>query len=98
MGLRPASRLSSRLPSQAGTNARPEGTRQAESPPYTVFLRLEDETGIANVIVPPDVFEAYRLPLVEEPFLLIDGAFQRQDGEVQTTPVPQNQVPCDQAS
>jgi hypothetical protein len=30
--------------------------------------------------------------------LLIDGAFQRQDGEVQTTPVPQNQVPCDQAS
>jgi len=31
---------------------------------------------------PPDVFEAYRLPLVEEPFLLIDGMLQRQDGVV----------------
>ena len=47
-----------------------------------VFLSLEDETGIANVIVTPDVFAAYRLPLVEEPFLLIDGMLQRQDGVV----------------
>jgi error-prone DNA polymerase len=47
-----------------------------------VFLSLEDETGIINVIVPPDVFEAYRLVLVEEPFLLIEGTLQRQDGVV----------------
>ncbi len=47
-----------------------------------VFLSLEDETGIANVIVPPDVFAAYRLVLVEQPFLLIDGMLQRQDGVV----------------
>jgi error-prone DNA polymerase len=47
-----------------------------------VFLSLEDETGIANVIVTPDVFEAYRLTLVEEPFLLIEGILQRQDGVV----------------
>jgi error-prone DNA polymerase len=47
-----------------------------------VFLSLEDETGIINVIVPPDVSAAYRLPLVEEPFLLIEGALQRQDGVV----------------
>ena len=47
-----------------------------------VFLSLEDETGIINVIVPPDVFAAFRLPLVEEPFLLIDGTLQRQDGVV----------------
>jgi error-prone DNA polymerase len=47
-----------------------------------VFLSLEDETGIINVIVPPDVFAAYRLVLVEQPFLLIDGRLQRQDGVV----------------
>jgi error-prone DNA polymerase len=47
-----------------------------------VFMSLEDETGIANVIVTPDVFDQVRPVLVEEPFLLIDGALQRQDGVV----------------
>jgi len=47
-----------------------------------VFLSLEDETGIVNVIVPPDVFESYRLVLVEEPFLFIEGALQYQDNVV----------------
>jgi len=47
-----------------------------------VFLSLEDETGIANVIVTPDVFERVRPVLVEEPFLLIEGALQHQDGVV----------------
>ena len=47
-----------------------------------VFMSLEDETGIANVIVTPDVFERVRPVLVEEHFLLIEGAFQRQDGVV----------------
>jgi error-prone DNA polymerase len=47
-----------------------------------VFLSLEDETGIVNVIVPPDVFESYRLVLVEEPFLFIEGALQHQDSVI----------------
>jgi error-prone DNA polymerase len=47
-----------------------------------VFLSLEDETGIVNVIVPPDVFESYRLVLVEEPFLFIEGAMQHQDNVI----------------
>jgi error-prone DNA polymerase len=47
-----------------------------------VFLSLEDETGIANIIVTPDVFERVRPVLVSEPFLLIEGALQRQDGVV----------------
>ncbi len=47
-----------------------------------VFLSLEDETGIANVIVRPRLFDRHRLPLVTEPFLLIEGTLQQQDGVV----------------
>ncbi len=45
-----------------------------------VFLTLEDETGIANIIVRPDLFARDRLVIVEEPFLLVDGILQNQDG------------------
>jgi error-prone DNA polymerase len=45
-----------------------------------VFLSLEDETGIANVIVTPGLFARRRLVLVTEPFLLVEGILQRQDG------------------
>ena len=47
-----------------------------------VFLTLEDETGIANIIVRPDLFVRERLVIVEEPFLLVDGVLQHQDGVV----------------
>ena len=47
-----------------------------------VFLTLEDETGIANIIVRPDLFARDRLIIVEEPFLLVDGILQHQDGVV----------------
>jgi error-prone DNA polymerase len=45
-----------------------------------VFLTLEDETGIANVIVRPDVFDRQRLTVVRQPFLIVDGVLQHQDG------------------
>ena len=45
-----------------------------------VFLTLEDETGIANIIVRPDLFARDHLTIVEEPFLIIDGILQNQDG------------------
>ncbi len=45
-----------------------------------VFLTLEDETGIANVIVRPDLFLRDRLVITDEPFLLVDGVLQNQDG------------------
>ena len=44
-----------------------------------VFLSMEDETGIANVIVTPQLFEMNRLALVNFPFLLIEGVLQHQD-------------------
>jgi error-prone DNA polymerase len=47
-----------------------------------VFLSLEDETGIANVIVTPALFARQRLALVTEPFLLVEGILQIQDGVV----------------
>jgi error-prone DNA polymerase len=47
-----------------------------------VFLSLEDETGIANVIVTPQLFARHRLLLVAEPFLLVEGILQTQDSVV----------------
>jgi error-prone DNA polymerase len=47
-----------------------------------VFLSLEDETGIANVIVTPPIFARDRVTLVTEPYLLVDGIAQRQDGVI----------------
>ncbi|HUP37810.1 MAG TPA: DNA polymerase III subunit alpha [Candidatus Limnocylindria bacterium] len=44
-----------------------------------VFLNLEDETGLVNVIVRPALFHRHRLALVNEPFLVIEGTLQRQD-------------------
>jgi error-prone DNA polymerase len=45
-----------------------------------VFLTLEDETGIANIIIRPDVFAEDRLTIIQEPFLLIEGTLQNLDG------------------
>jgi error-prone DNA polymerase len=45
-----------------------------------VFLTLEDETGIANVIVRPDLFSEHRSAIVGEPYLLVEGTLQIQDG------------------
>jgi len=45
-----------------------------------VFLTLEDETGIANIIVRPDLFSAERLAIVGEPYLLVEGTLQIQEG------------------
>jgi error-prone DNA polymerase len=47
-----------------------------------VFLSLEDETGIANAIVTPDLFDQYRFELVSERFLMVEGVLQNQDGVV----------------
>ena len=47
-----------------------------------MFLSLEDETGVSNIIVTPQLFEQYRLELVGHPFLLIEGALQNQDNVV----------------
>jgi len=47
-----------------------------------VFLSLEDETGIANIIVNPDVFAAHKPTITNAPYLLVDGTLQHQSGAV----------------
>jgi error-prone DNA polymerase len=47
-----------------------------------VFLSLEDETGIANIIVAPDVFEQNRLIVTRSRFLSIAGKMQNQEGVI----------------
>jgi error-prone DNA polymerase len=47
-----------------------------------VFLSLEDETGIANIILTPDVFEQNRIVVTRSRFLHIEGRLQNQDGVI----------------
>jgi error-prone DNA polymerase len=47
-----------------------------------IFLSMEDETGIANVIVTPDLYEQHRLVVTRSRFLLVEGRLQNQDGVV----------------
>ena len=47
-----------------------------------VFLSVEDETGIANVIVTPDIFERDRLVVTRSRFLRIEGPVQNQEGVI----------------
>jgi error-prone DNA polymerase len=45
-----------------------------------VFLSLEDETGIANVILKPDVFDRLRVTVLSNSYLIVDGVLQNQRG------------------
>ncbi|MHA3769921.1 DNA polymerase III subunit alpha [Verrucomicrobiota bacterium sgz303538] len=47
-----------------------------------VFISLEDETGIANAIVQPWLFERQRLLITQEAFLIIQGRVQHRDGTI----------------
>ena len=47
-----------------------------------VFLSLEDETGISNAIISPDVLEQNRVLILSEKFLLLEGLLQNQDGVI----------------
>ena len=70
----------------AGREVRVAGSVIVRQRPGTakgfVFLSLEDETGVTNVIVTPQLFARRRLTLVLEPFLLVEGILQAQDGVI----------------
>jgi len=69
-----------------GTPVRYAGAVIARQRPGTakgfVFLSLEDETGIANAIITPQLFERDHTVVVHHPFLLIEGKLQNQQGVV----------------
>ena len=46
------------------------------------FLSLEDETGISNIILQPDLFDRFKTEIVGSPFLLIAGTLQNLEGVV----------------
>ena len=45
-----------------------------------IFVSLEDETGIVNVIVRPQVAERQRLPLLQSRLMAVHGVWQRHEG------------------
>lgn len=47
-----------------------------------VFLSLEDESGVANAIVTPTLFEKLRLVITQNPALIVEGALQHHDGVI----------------
>ena len=45
-----------------------------------IFLSMEDETGIANIIIHPELYDRDRMLITREKFLLVSGKLQNQDG------------------
>ncbi len=69
-----------------GTQVRTAGCVIARQRPGTasgfIFLSLEDETGIANIIIHPELYEQQRLLVMGGKFLLIEGRLQNDDNVV----------------
>jgi len=83
MGIHQASELS-RIPD--GQYLRIGGCVICRQRPGTakgfIFLSIEDETGVANAIVTPDLFQKNRLLLSSEQFLMVEGVLQNQDNVI----------------
>ena len=71
---------------KAGVKCQVAGLVVARQRPQTakgiVFLLVEDETGMTNVIVRTDVYDRYRAAVRGEPFLLVTGKLAKDDGTV----------------
>jgi error-prone DNA polymerase len=69
-----------------GARVRVAGAVIARQRPGTakgfVFLSLEDETGIANAIITPQLFQEDHVVVVNQQFLLIEGRLQNQDNVI----------------
>jgi len=80
LGVTRASQLPS-LPD--GKRVRVVGGVIARQRPQTargfLFMSLEDETGISNIVIQPDLFEQNRLLLISEPFLWVEGILQNRN-------------------
>jgi len=61
----------------------------------TVFLLVEDETGMTNVIVRPDVYDRYRAAIRGEPFVLVRGKLAKDDGTVNVLAEEVRGLQCD---
>ena len=43
---------------------------------------MEDKTGISNAVIMPDVFEQYKLTVLNHPFLVVEGVIQNVDSVI----------------
>ena len=46
------------------------------------FMSLEDETGISNVVIMPDVFDQQRLEILTHPWVMVEGRMQNVDSVI----------------
>jgi error-prone DNA polymerase len=60
-----------------------------------VFVSLEDETGVANAVVRPQLFECRRLVITQEPALIIAGRLQLHDGVIHVQAEEIRALRCD---
>jgi error-prone DNA polymerase len=69
-----------------GTPVRVAGSVIARQRPGTakgfVFLSLEDETGISNAILTPQIFREHHVVVVHQQFLLLEGILQNQENVI----------------
>jgi len=83
LGVVPASELL-RIPH--GRRVRTAGCIICRQRPGTakglVFLSVEDETGVSNAVIMPDVYTEYRATVLENSYLLIEGELQNIDNVV----------------
>jgi error-prone DNA polymerase len=83
MGIIKATNL---LTMQDGIYVRTAGCVIARQRPGTakgfVFLSLEDESGISNAIIRPDLYERNKVVVTSGKILLVEGTLQNQDGVV----------------
>jgi error-prone DNA polymerase len=81
LGIQPAGALP-KLP--AGRRVRTGGLCIVRQRPGTakgfVFLSLEDETGIANIVIDPATFEANRQAVLSSALLIVEGRLEQYDG------------------
>jgi error-prone DNA polymerase len=82
-GVTPADGLAA-LPS--GAKVRTAGSVIVRQRPGTakglLFLTLEDETGMSQAVVSPDLLQQHRKLIVGSPGLLVEGILQKRDGSI----------------
>jgi DNA polymerase-3 subunit alpha/error-prone DNA polymerase len=69
-----------------GTPVRVAGLLSIQQRPPTAkgfsFLTLEDETGFFNIVLTPQVYQAYRLTLLKSPLLEVQGVLEKCEGVI----------------
>ena len=67
-----------------GSKVRVAGLLSIQQRPPTAkgfaFLTLEDETGFFNIVMLPQIYQTYRLTLIQSPLIEVQGVLEKYDG------------------